>query len=146
MKLFKSHKSNFKNGEQARDFVYIKDVTSILIFFFKNKNNSGIYNLGTGIARTFYDLVISTFDSMNIKSSISYIETPIDIRSNYQYFTQANISKLKSDNNRIIGYGAPAKATTALNFFGISDEIEFIIEDNKLKHGKFLPAKTLPGA
>ena len=57
---------------------------------------------------------------------------------------QKNISKLKKDNNKIIGYGAPAKATTALNFFGISKEIEFIVEDNKLKHGKFIPGIKIP--
>lgn len=96
MKLFRSHKRGIKNGEQARDFVYVKDIVKVLYFFFKNtKKPSGIYNVGTGKARTFNALAKHTFKSMGLKPSISYIDTPKDIRKNYQYFTEADISKLK---------------------------------------------------
>jgi ADP-L-glycero-D-manno-heptose 6-epimerase len=97
--LFKSHRDDFQDGEQQRDFIYVKDVVDVLFFFMENRKNSGIYNLGTGIARSFNDLAKSTFAAMEIIPDISYIDTPVDIRDKYQYFTQANISKLRS-----IGY------------------------------------------
>jgi len=102
MKLFRSHNPEFKDGEQIRDFVYVKDVVNVLYFLMIHRKNSGIYNLGTGNARTFLDLVKNTFKAMNVPESISFIDTPADIRDKYQYFTEANMSKLRS-----IGYNAP---------------------------------------
>ncbi len=99
MKLFCSHNPNFKDGEQLRDFVYVKDVTDVIFFLMNHRKDSGIYNLGTGTARTFIDLTRSTFDAMDIPEDISFIDTPEDIRDKYQYFTEANMSKLRS-----IGY------------------------------------------
>jgi ADP-L-glycero-D-manno-heptose 6-epimerase len=99
MKLFRSHNPDYKDGEQIRDFVYVKDVVKVLYFFLNHRKDSGLYNLGTGKARTFLDLVKSTFRAMNIKENISFIDTPEDIRDKYQYFTEANMAKLKS-----IGY------------------------------------------
>ena len=96
MKLFKSHNPKYKDGEQLRDFVYVKDVVEVLAFMMESKKQSGIYNLGSGKARTFKDLVEATFTAMNIKSNISYIATPIDIRDKYQYFTEADMQKLKT--------------------------------------------------
>ena len=96
MQLFKSHNPKFKDGEQLRDFVYVKDVVDVLIFMMAKKSQSGLYNLGSGRARTFNDLVTATFQAMDLKSNISYIDTPIDIRDKYQYFTQANMSKLQN--------------------------------------------------
>ena len=96
MKLFKSHNANYKDGEQLRDFIYVKDVVEVLVFMMESKKQSGIYNLGSGKARTFKDLVEATFSAMNIKSDISYIDTPIDIRDKYQYFTEADMQKLKT--------------------------------------------------
>jgi len=95
MKLFKSHNSKFKNGEQQRDFIYIKDVVDVCHFLYNKQKQSGIYNIGTGEARTFLDLANATFKAMDIESNISFINTPADIRKNYQYFTQADISKLR---------------------------------------------------
>ena len=95
MKLFKSHRLDFKDGEQKRDFIYVKDVTDVLIFFMNNKPASGIYNLGTGKARTFLDLAKGTFSSMHINVNIEFIDTPVDIRDKYQYFTEANMNKLR---------------------------------------------------
>ena len=97
MQLFKSHNPKFKDGDQLRDFVYVKDVVDVLIFMMAKKSQAGLYNLGSGKARTFNDLVTVTFQAMDLKSNISYIDTPIDIRDKYQYFTQANMSKLQNN-------------------------------------------------
>lgn len=96
MKLFRSHRPNFKDGEQSRDFIYIKDLLSIIDFLMQNSVASGLYNVGTGTARTFYDLAKNTFLAMGKTPDISFIDTPKDIRGNYQYFTEANMSKLRS--------------------------------------------------
>lgn len=101
MKLFRSHKPDFKDGEQLRDFVYVKDVTDVIYFLMNHRKDSGIYNLGTGTARSFLDLTRSTFKAMDVPEDISFIDTPEDIRDNYQYFTEANMAKLRS-----IGYTA----------------------------------------
>jgi len=95
MKLFRSHNPDFKDGKQLRDFVYVKDVVNVIMFLMENKPESGLYNLGTGNARTFIDLVNATFKAMNLPTEISFIDTPIDIRDKYQYFTEADMSKLK---------------------------------------------------
>lgn len=94
MKLFKSHHADYENGEQQRDFVYVKDVVSVIDWLAHNNIANGIYNLGTGKARTFKDLAQAVFASLNMESNISFIETPSDIRDNYQYFTKADMDKL----------------------------------------------------
>jgi ADP-L-glycero-D-manno-heptose 6-epimerase len=94
MKLFASHNPDFKDGEQLRDFVYVKDVVSVCLYLQKNRPENGLYNLGTGTARTFNDLVIGTFKALGIEPSIAYIPTPEDIRDKYQYFTEAKMDKL----------------------------------------------------
>lgn len=99
LRLFKSHRSDYGNGQQSRDFIYVKDLVSVCIFLMEHRKNSGIYNLGTGIAREFNDLGKSTFIAMDKPVSINYIDTPEDIRDKYQYFTEANMQKL-----RLIGY------------------------------------------
>jgi len=99
MKLFQSHNPDFKDGEQMRDFVYVKDVVNVLYFLMHHRKDSGIYNLGSGKARTFLDLAKNTFLALDSKPQISFIPTPEDIRDKYQYFTEANMDKLKS-----IGY------------------------------------------
>jgi ADP-L-glycero-D-manno-heptose 6-epimerase len=94
MKLFRSHHKDYKDGEQLRDFIYVKDVASIIDFMFNNSINSGLYNVGTGKARTFYDLAKLTFEALNKDPDISFIDTPSDIRNKYQYFTEADMNKL----------------------------------------------------
>ena len=96
MKLFRSHNPEFKDGEQMRDFVYVKDVVDVCYFLMHHRKDSAIYNLGSGKARTFLDLVKATFKAMDKKEEISFIDTPADIRDKYQYFTEANMAKLKS--------------------------------------------------
>lgn len=102
MKLFQSHNTDFKDGEQMRDFVYVKDVTEVLYFFMHHRKDSGIYNLGSGEARTFLDLANNTFRALGKDPEITFIPTPEDIRDKYQYFTEANMGKLRS-----IGYNKP---------------------------------------
>lgn len=95
MKLFASHHPDYKDGEQLRDFVYVKDVIKVCAFLMRQEAGSGLYNLGTGEARSFNDLVRATFRAMRKDENISYIPTPEDIRDKYQYFTEANMSKLR---------------------------------------------------
>jgi ADP-L-glycero-D-manno-heptose 6-epimerase len=99
MKLFRSHNAKYKDGGQLRDFIYVKDVVEVCMFLMQHRKNSGIYNLGTGEARTFLDLTRATFQAMKKKEDISFIDTPADIRDKYQYFTEADMHKLKK-----IGY------------------------------------------
>ena len=94
VKLFRSHNPNYKDGGQLRDFIYVKDLTDVLIFSYKNKIRNGIYNLGSGTARTFLDLANATFKALNKEPKIEFIDTPADIRDKYQYFTEANMKKL----------------------------------------------------
>ena len=99
MNLFKSHNPAFKHGEQMRDFIYVKDVGEVCLFLMHHRKNSGIYNLGSGKARTFTDLTKAVFNALDKKVAIEFIDTPADIRDTYQYFTEANMEKLKE-----IGY------------------------------------------
>jgi len=99
VRLFKSYKREYNNGEQKRDFIYVKDVVEVINFFITKKNISGIYNVGTGETRTFNDLARSVFDSLGEEIKIEYIDMPSHLRKQYQYFTEAKIDKL-----RITGY------------------------------------------
>lgn len=94
MKLFRSHNPDYTDGGQMRDFVYVKDVVSVVEFLMKGIAKSGIYNLGSGKARTFLDLATNTFHALNKEPEISFIDTPADIRDKYQYFTEANMQKM----------------------------------------------------
>lgn len=94
MKLFRSHNPNYTDGGQLRDFVYVKDVVEVCLFLMEKQPESGIYNLGSGIARTFLDLAKNTFKAMGKEERIDFMDTPMDIRDKYQYFTEANMSKL----------------------------------------------------
>ncbi len=94
VQLFRSHKPEFKDGEQLRDFVYVKDLTNVISFLMEQRPTSGLYNIGTGKARTFLDLAKATFSAMDKEVVIEFIDTPEDIREKYQYFTQADMSKL----------------------------------------------------
>lgn len=101
VKLFKSHKKAYRDGEQLRDFIYVKDVLKICFWFLKSWDKdpqtfiSGIYNVGTGEARTFNDLVKSTFHGLDLEPVIEYIYMPLDIQNSYQYYTQAEMQKLR---------------------------------------------------
>ena len=94
MKLFRSHNPDYKDGEQKRDFVYVKDVCDVMYWLMHHRKDSGIYNMGSGQARTFLDLVKAVFQSMGKPEKISFIDTPEDIRDKYQYFTEADMTRL----------------------------------------------------
>lgn len=94
MRLFRSHNPDFKDGEQLRDFVYVKDVVEVCLFLLQEQPRSGIYNLGTGKARSFLALANNTFQALNLEPRISFVDTPEDIRDKYQYFTEADMSKM----------------------------------------------------
>ena len=103
VKLFKSHKEGFKDGEQLRDFVYVKDVVKVIGWILHHMMHkewstakNGLYNLGTGKARSFYDLAANTFKAQGLEPNIEFIDMPLDIREKYQYFTEANMSKLRA--------------------------------------------------
>lgn len=95
LKLFKSHHPDFADGGQMRDFVYVKDVLNVTYWLMTHDIASGLYNLGTGKAETFNELAFGIFDTLDLPRQIEYIDTPLDIRDKYQYYTQANMTKLK---------------------------------------------------
>ncbi|HET7118786.1 MAG TPA: ADP-glyceromanno-heptose 6-epimerase [Hanamia sp.] len=129
VKLFKSHKKEFKDGEQLRDFIYVKDVLKICFWFLdcwqKDPKTfiSGIYNVGTGKARTFDDLVKATFSGMDKSPRIEYIDMPEDIRNTYQYFTEADMNKIHAR-----GYTQP--------FYSLEDGVDDYVR-NYLSEGKY---------
>ncbi|MFZ9145439.1 MAG: ADP-glyceromanno-heptose 6-epimerase [Aquirufa sp.] len=120
LKLFKSHRSDFKDVEQMRDFIYVKDLIDVCIFLMEHRKNSGIYNLGTGKARSFNDLGVATFQALGLTPTIEYIDTPADIRDKYQYFTEATMQKLRS-----IGYDKP--------FTSLEDGVEDYVQNYLVK-------------
>jgi ADP-L-glycero-D-manno-heptose 6-epimerase len=124
MKLFRSHRDDYKDGHQARDFVYVDDVCDVCMFMMHNRLNvkSGLYNLGSGKGRTFLDLVNATFSAMGREPQIDFIDTPEDIRDTYQYFTEADLSKLRAS-----GY------TTEFTKLedGIQDYVKNYLDKNK---------------
>jgi len=116
VRLFRSHHPDFKDGEQLRDFIFMKDVVDVLFFLMKMGTKSGIYNLGTGKARTFLDLARATFRAMDVPENIVFIDTPADIRSKYQYFTEAEMGKLIS-----AGYDSP--------FYSLEEGVEEYVQE-----------------
>lgn len=94
MGLFKSYKKGIKDGEQVRDFVYVKDVCNVIKFMIEHPQVSGLFNLGTGNARSFYDLAAATFLAMGIEPNIEFVDMPESLREKYQYYTQAEMNKL----------------------------------------------------
>lgn len=121
MQLFRSHHPQVADGEQSRDFVYVKDVISVIQFLMENRPESGLYNVGTGKARTFMDLAKATFAAMGRPENIEFIDTPQDIRDKYQYFTQANIEKLRE-----AGYDKP--------FTSLEDGVKDYVQNYLMKH------------
>ena len=122
VKLFRSHRPDFKDGQQLRDFIYVKDIASVILFLIEKRPESGLYNLGTGHARSFYDLAVNTFKAMGKEVNIKFIDTPLDIRDKYQYFTEANMEKLRK-----AGY---VKPFTSLED-GVSDYVTNYLIPNK---------------
>lgn len=132
VKLFKSHRPDYQDGEQLRDFVYVKDVVRAMIELIatgtKKPELSGIYNLGTGEARSFHDLVKATFKAMGKKPKIQFIDMPLELRNQYQYYTQAEMAKFK-------------RALPKFKFMKLEDAVadyvqKHLMKDQYLKTGK----------
>ncbi len=122
IRLFKSYKKGYVDGEQKRDFVYVKDAIAIVLFFLNNPKINGIFNAGTGSARTFNDLAYATFDAMDLQRNIRYIEMPQTLKDKYQYFTHADMRKLRN-----VGY--------TKNFYSLEEGIrDYVV--NYLAKGK----------
>ncbi|MDY0188790.1 MAG: NAD-dependent epimerase/dehydratase family protein, partial [Syntrophus sp. (in: bacteria)] len=96
VRLFKSHSPDYADGGQMRDFVYVKDCVDVLWAFVRHPGINGIFNLGTGRARTWNDLVTAVFSAMNLPPQIDYIDMPESLRGQYQYFTEAKMEKLQA--------------------------------------------------
>lgn len=101
-KLFKSPHPDYEDGGQLRDFVYVKDCVSVMLWLYNNKDVSGLYNVGTGNARSFKDLAEATFKAADKETKINYIDMPEELQEKYQYFTQADMTKLRD-----AGYDQP---------------------------------------
>ncbi len=122
IKLFQSHKEGYADGAQERDFVYVKDVCAVVLWFLDHPNANGIYNVGTGQARTFNDLAAAIFRALDKTPDIAYIPTPENIRAAYQYHTQAELSRL-----RAVGCDVPFVSLEA----AVSDYVrEYLQNDN----------------
>ena len=102
VKLFKSYHPDYKDGEQLRDFVWVGDIVSVILWALENKNISGLYNIGTGKARSFYDLAKATWNALGKQEKIGFKDMPVELRGKYQYFTEADLTKL-----RLAGYTKP---------------------------------------
>lgn len=123
VKLFRSHHPDFKDGEQLRDFIYVQDIVNICIWLMDNQPANGLYNAGTGKARSFNDLVKAIFTTLGKDVQIEYIDTPLDIRDKYQYFTEADMSKIKD-----AGYDLP--------FYSLEEGVAEYVS-NYLQSGKY---------
>lgn len=123
MKLFRSHREGIADGHQSRDFIYVKDVVEVITFLQRERPLSGLYNLGTGQARTFLDLATQTFLAMGLTPDITFVDTPEDIRDTYQYFTEANMSKLRQ-----AGYTKPFTTLEA----GVSAYVQEYLVPNQI--------------
>lgn len=102
VKLFKSYNPDYKDGEQLRDFVWVGDIVDVILWMLEHKNVSGLFNVGSGAARSFYDLARATWDAMGMTPKIGFKEMPEQLRGKYQYYTRANLEKL-----RVVGYTKP---------------------------------------
>jgi ADP-L-glycero-D-manno-heptose 6-epimerase len=118
--LFRSHRPDFKDGEQLRDFIYVKDVVSVLLFMMNARPASGIYNLGSGNAHSFNALVKATFQACQLNPEVRFFDTPEDIRDKYQYFTEASMEKLRE-----AGYSQPFFALEE----AITDYVQTYLEE-----------------
>lgn len=118
--LFRSHRADYSDGGQMRDFVYVRDLVKVCFFLMQHRKDSGLYNLGTGKARSFFDLASATFAALQKPADIRFIDTPADIRDTYQYFTEANMAKLRS-----IGYSEP--------FYSLEDGVKEYVQKYLIK-------------
>jgi ADP-L-glycero-D-manno-heptose 6-epimerase len=122
IRLFKSYRDDCRDGEQKRDFLYVKDAVAMTLHLAANKKAGGVYNIGSGLARTWLNLANAVFAGLGKKPKIEFIDMPESIRDKYQYFTQANISKLRST-------GYSEKATTLES--AVADYVKNYLQPDK---------------
>lgn len=120
IKLFKSYKQGYEDGGQTRDFVYVKDICKVIAYMMDHPDISGLFNLGTGKARTFYDLGTSVFHALGLEPNIEFIEMPESLRPKYQYFTEATMDKLA-----VVGYHEP--------FYSLEDGVKDYVQNYLVK-------------
>ncbi len=96
VQLFKSHRDGIADGDQRRDFIYVEDVVRVILWLLASGNVNGIFNVGTGKARSFRDLIVAAYGALGIRPNIEYIDMPVQIRNSYQYFTQASVDRLQA--------------------------------------------------
>ena len=96
VQLFKSHRDGIADGDQRRDFIYVEDVVRVILWLLASGNVNGIFNVGTGKARSFRDLIVAAYGALGISPNIEYIDMPVQIRNSYQYFTQASVDRLQA--------------------------------------------------
>lgn len=123
IELFKSYNKEYPDGEQKRDFIYVKDAINVLFYFLTHPCKTGIFNLGAGVARSWNDLARAMFSALRLRPNVRYVEMPEPLRANYQYFTQAEMDKL-----RRAGYGS--------GFMTLEDAVRDYV--GYLKEGKYL--------
>jgi ADP-L-glycero-D-manno-heptose 6-epimerase len=124
VRLFKSHRPDYKDGQQKRDFLYVKDAVDMTLFFFDKPDLAGIYNLGAGVARSWNDLAKAVLTAMGKPLNIEYIDMPDSVCNQYQYFTEADIAKLRS-----VGYKNPITS--------LEDAVKDYVQ-NYLQEGQYL--------
>lgn len=115
VKLFKSYHKDYKDGEQKRDFIYVKDAVDMTLYFLEHRKINGLFNIGTGNARTWNDLVTALFEAMNKPVNIEYTEMPDHLKGKYQYFTEASIKKIST-----AGYDKPISSLE----YGVTDYVQ----------------------
>lgn len=124
-KLFKSHHPDYEDGGQLRDFIWVGDVVDVILWLYENQNISGLFNVGTGKARSFKDLAVAVYDALGFEPMIQYVDTPDEIRDKYQYFTQAEMSKL-----RACGYDKPFTSLEE----GVTQYVqEYLVKDDPFR-------------
>lgn len=121
VELFRSHRPEFKDGGQLRDFIYVKDICKVISFFIDHPEISGLFNLGTGKARSFEDLAKATFAAMERVECIKFVDMPEHLREKYQYFTQASMKKLAE-----VGYNEP--------FYSLEDGVREYVQNYLAKN------------
>jgi ADP-L-glycero-D-manno-heptose 6-epimerase len=115
VKLFKSYHKDYKDGEQKRDFIYVKDAVDMTLFFLENRNINGLFNIGTGKARTWNDLITALFEALDKPVNIEYTEMPGDLMGKYQYFTEASVNKISA-----AGYDKPISSLE----YGVTEYVQ----------------------
>lgn len=130
VELFKSHRDAYEHGGQSRDFIYVKDIAETILWFLDHPEVCGIFNMGTGEARSFKDLATATFNAMGVKPNIKYIDMPEDLRGKYQYYTEADMTSFQEVYSEIMGDSFP--------FTSLEDGVEDYVKNHLAQEDPYL--------